>query len=523
MGWFSWLGSAKKAEPTLNADGLPVTGAPADWDSKQRFIPTDMRPSAIVVGAGIAGLHSAQELAQLGFKVTVVDERSDVALGATRYDHGVFGAGRAFAPTLWQMNCKAELFGSMFPMACRGLLGYETPPTMLANFGAVRWAYCRRRVETSGEHIQKAAAFLAKETESMMHKHMTDFPELQEAVIATTQVKPDAAAATAGGVMTTIDTVKWCTTLAGILTQRYNVDFLFKHEAVKLNFAMSSLSEYGHYLTLLPPAEYPGAEREASAINYDLMVLATGAGSNKLSWMSYPLPILAIGGYGIDVPHVAKGFEQVVDKFRRDGGFSTLCKGAIRVSAARPDEISGAPRIRVSGLASLYAADFFPVAGVAQSALAARANFVDKIDMPKVADDARDVEEFRFVRGVTPDGLPIVSRLGNVSNVFVVSGFGDDATLFAAGSAKIMSRLVTGRAVDGEDNPFALSRFKTFRPIFAESQMKGQNYIHGRERALMGWADTTLDPMWYKFRKTPQVKAFVDYFMSGEDMFDDNV
>jgi D-amino-acid dehydrogenase len=63
------------------------------------------------------------------------------------------------------------------------------------------------------------------------------------------------------------------------------------------------------------------------------------------------------------------------------------------------------------------------------------------------------------IRPMTPDGLPVVGRLGNLSNTYVSSGHGMQGITLGPGSALALSRMVLHGEVPDVLVPFAPQRF----------------------------------------------------------------
>lgn len=168
----------------------------------------------------------------------------------------------------------------------------------------------------------------------------------------------------------------------------------------------------------------------------DAYVLAVGAWTGELSRMfGEPLPVRPGKGYSIDTAPLP--LRSAVN----------LCEAKVAVTPL------GA-RLRLAGTMEF--------GGLDEDVDVVRADAVRRAPAAYFRDWSRVPAEAvarAGMRPMTPDGLPIIGRLGRLANTYVSTGHGMLGVTLAPGTAAALTELVVhGRAVP-ELTPFAASRF----------------------------------------------------------------
>lgn len=367
-----------------------------------------------------------------------------------------------------------------------------------------------------------------------------------------------------------IDTSRWCRTMADILEKEYGVEFKYSNIVTRMQWRVDDTTEW---VSSVVNTDMPTKKVFASAA--DLIVIAAGSMSilqrdNKAN-EGYKLPLLSVAGWGLDIPISMLG-ESAKSILLRSTSLDSLMPYQLsdsqfiramptppsapvplrKVGTVQKDNGEVAPvwervepregRLRISGLCSLLGDDvkrnvqappsecirvlsprlnqFVANAANKEQATLLKAASEGMLHMSQefaVNDAQSGVSGFRFSRGYTADGLPLISKLGNARNTFLVCGFGDDAALLAPGSAKYLSDMIMKKkpasAQDG--NPFSLDRFYKYDYLmkyddnfdtFQERWYKGENWMES-------FGQPIIDRLWTDFwNKGPGFSL-----MSGEE------
>ena len=269
--------------------------------------------------------------------------------------------------------------------------------------------------------------------------------------------------------------------------------FLYNFKVLRIKTQMSNGVEWAPFLVARdvsgPPTE------QADALPFDLIVICAGVKSRDLTWFTYPAPLLSFGGYALDIPASHSVVARLREKIpslvgnASPDGWLQVCR-ATRPRAAG-DVASGATPpgddvVRVAGLASLDESPLEPFSVESAARIIGRRlrlhHGIDRFAEECLATSAhleqRDasssvVTASRYSRAVTPDGLPIVSRLGMMKNVFMCTGFGDRSAMLAPGAARLVSHLVVARSAEDELTPYTLGRFKGWHYMHPTAFMAG--------------------------------------------------
>ena len=171
-------------------------------------------------------------------------------------------------------------------------------------------------------------------------------------------------------------------------------------------------------------------------IGADAYVLAAGAWTGPISrLLGVPLPVRPGKGYSIDVePYDLRSSVNLSDAKVAVTPLARNLRLAGTMEFAGLDEELNQVRIgAILRAPSAYFHDWTPPTGPVT---------------PKAG-----------IRPMTPDGIPVVGRLGNLSNTYVSSGHGMQGITLGPGSALALSRMVLHGEVPDVLVPFAPQRF----------------------------------------------------------------
>lgn len=181
-----------------------------------------------------------------------------------------------------------------------------------------------------------------------------------------------------------------------------------------------------------------GVETDAGSLAADAYVVAMGSYSPLLLRpLGMNLPVYPIKGYSITVPVADPALAPV----------STVLDETYKVATTRLDD-----RIRVGGTAE--------IAGYSRSLPPGRKGPLVK-SLTDLFPNAGDLSAATFwsgLRPMTPDGTPVIGQAGP-DNLYLNTGHGTLGWTMAAGSARVLADLMSGRAPEIESGDLALSRY----------------------------------------------------------------
>lgn len=256
-------------------------------------------PSAAVVGAGVAGVHVAYELAKLGFKVTVFERRGDIAGGETRFSLPFVGVG-LIEPSLARTAFRTEVLrGMMFPTACPDLIAREHLFNTLLNPVVYRWMWGRLRSCFSDSEVMTYTNNLSCVSHSVVCELVSKYPHLHQHVFAgpvTVLNERKEAAVTAHGEPLMVDPVGWTRALAEVCRRDYGVQFALGE---RLEDAVTYLKydvESTRSIRVSKPDPLHPEQRLFASEGYDVVVLAAGASTGTMTLPNSRLPVLGLSG-----------------------------------------------------------------------------------------------------------------------------------------------------------------------------------------------------------------------------------
>jgi D-amino-acid dehydrogenase len=169
----------------------------------------------------------------------------------------------------------------------------------------------------------------------------------------------------------------------------------------------------------------------------DRVVLAAGAWTGPVSRLfGQPLPVRPGKGYSVELPPLGlRGATNLWDAHVAITPFDHALRVAGTMEFGGLDE--NINQIRVDAI------------------LRAPATYLRDYEVPTAGITPR-----AGMRPMTPDGLPIIGRLGSLSNAFVSTGHGTLGVTLAPGSAAAITELVLRDHLSPLLDPFTSARFR---------------------------------------------------------------
>ncbi|GET93664.1 hypothetical protein, conserved [Leishmania tarentolae] len=256
-------------------------------------------PSAAVVGAGVAGVHVAYELAKIGFKVTVFERRGDIAGGETRFSLPFVGVG-LIEPSLVRTAFSREVLrGMVFPTACPDLIAREHVFNTLLNPVVYRWMWGRLRSCFSDSEVMAYTNNLSCVSHSVVCELVDKYPHLRQHVFkgpVRVLNEQGEAAVTAHAEPLMVDPVGWTRALAEVCRREYDVQFALGE---RLEDAVTYLKydvESTKSIRVSKPDPLHPERRLFAREGYDLVVLAAGASTGTMTLPNSRLPVVGLSG-----------------------------------------------------------------------------------------------------------------------------------------------------------------------------------------------------------------------------------
>ena len=186
-------------------------------------------------------------------------------------------------------------------------------------------------------------------------------------------------------------------------------------------------------------ARLEGVQTDAGRLVADAYLVALGSYSPLLLRpLGIRIPVYPVKGYSITVPIVdAAGAPE-----------STVMDETHKVAVTRLGD-----RIRVGGTAEL--------AGYSLKLHEARRHTLEHVvgDLFPRAGDLSQVDFWCGLRPMTPDGTPVVGPTG-IGNLYLATGHGTLGWTMAAGTARVIADLISGRAPEIDMEGLTLARYR---------------------------------------------------------------
>ncbi|KPA81679.1 putative mitochondrial hypothetical protein [Leptomonas pyrrhocoris] len=278
--------------------------APTSAEEAQKGVDLGERVSleahnAAVIGAGVAGVHVAYELANMGFKVTVFERRDDIAGGETQYSLPFVGVGLV-EPTLARATLRSEILRSvLFPAACPDLIAREHLFHTVLNPVMYRWMWGRLCSCFSDQEVLQYTNNLSRVSHTVVRDLVNKYPQLQKHVFAgpvTVLNEKKETAATAHSEPFMVDPVGWTRAMANICRSQLGVEFALgvrlEDTNTYLKYDVESMKSIR--VSKLDPLN-PNQRVFANEM-YDVVVLAAGSSTGTITLPNSRLPILGLSG-----------------------------------------------------------------------------------------------------------------------------------------------------------------------------------------------------------------------------------
>lgn len=415
----------------------------------------------IVLGGGVIGVSAAWQLAQDGHEVVVVDRQPAVALETSHANAGEISPGYSapWAGPGVPLKAIKWLLMRHRPLVIRPRLDLHLLRwclAMLRNCTAARYDENKSRMLRLAEYSRDCLEELRRHTGirydermqgtlqvfrtqrqldassadvAILERHGVSFRVLdrtgcmvQEPALAQVRDK------FVGGLLLpgdeTGDCFKFTRALAELAAAR-GVKF-------QLNTTIRRLQHEGGRVT--------GIETDRGPLSGDACLVALGSYSARLlRQVGIDIPVYPVKGYSITVPI-------------RDAAAapeSTVMDETYKVAVTRLGD-----RIRVGGTAEL--------AGYDLRLHDARRQTLEYVlgDLFPAGGDSSRTEFWCGLRPMTPDGTPIIGATG-LANLYIATGHGTLGWTMAAGTARIMADLISGRTPQIDLQGLTFARYRS--------------------------------------------------------------
>ncbi len=413
----------------------------------------------VVLGAGVIGVTSAWYLAQAGHDVTVVDRQPAAALETSFANAGEISPGYSTpwaAPGIpqkalrWmvQRHAPLVLHASVDPVRL-GWMG-----RMLRNCTADAYAVNKSRMMRVAEYSRAQLEALRTDT-GIRYDERTrgtlqlfrdakqvkavakDIAVLRADGVAYEELDVDGCIAAEPGLVHARDRLAGGLRLPGDETGDCHV-FTQALAALAADAGVTFLYDTTIHGLDGARGRIDAALTSAGRLTADAFVVALGSYSPAVvAPFGIRLPVHPVKGYSLTLP--------IVDESRAP--VSTVMDETYKVAITRLGD-----RIRVGGLAELAGFDL---------SLSPRRRATLAKSVGELFGGAGDLDRATFwtgLRPMTPDGTPIVGPTP-VSNLWVNSGHGTLGWTMAAGSARVLADLMSGRTPEIETGDLGYARY----------------------------------------------------------------
>jgi len=411
----------------------------------------------IVVGGGVIGVTTAYYLARAGVQVVLLDEKPDLALGASFANAGSMTASRAgpwASPRTLTKTLKGYLSDdsafrlglSVDPALWRWLFGF-TLAAFSTSSGAKRQAMIELGM-TSAREREQLDADLALEYGPIssglltLYNNSNDFDLARKDMKTLRNLGIDVQSLNSGECQTAEPTVAWdrVKVSGGILALSDTTADCRKFTLALAQKAvtMGVQVQYGVRVKSVRP-KHEGMCQIVTAdevLQADAVVVAAGINSRPLiNQLGLHLPMYPVKGYSVTVP-TPEGPKPKL----------TISDEAKKVFVSPFSE-----GLRAAGIADITGYDL----GIDSKRIDVVKRTLSTL-YPSVSIND-DSSVWAGLRAMTHDGPPLIFGVQN-SGIWINSGHGSLGWTFACGAAAMISRLVTTDQAEPENPFFGLSK-----------------------------------------------------------------
>lgn len=399
----------------------------------------------IVLGAGVIGVTTAYELARQGHEVTVVDRQDGPALETSFANAGEVSPGYSApwaAPGI-PMKALKWMFQTHAPLVLQpklDLARVEWVARMLANCTTAAYQRNKSRMVRLAEYSRDCLIGLRAETGVSYDERMQGTLQLFRTQKQVEAAEKDIAVLRADGVPFEVLDRAGCLAaepglagsadlIAGGLRlpgDETGDCFKFTNALADKARALGVAFRWGVSIDRLveTAGRISGVMTSDGFIMADGFVLALGSYSPRLAApFGMRLPVYPVKGYSITAP--------ILDEARAP--VSTVMDETYKVAITRLGD-----RIRVGGLAEIAGFDL----SLSPKRRATLEKSVDELFTG--GGDLKAATFWTGLRPMTPDGTPIVGA-STVPNLWLNTGHGTLGWTMAAGSARVLADVVSGR------------------------------------------------------------------------------
>ncbi len=419
----------------------------------------------VILGSGVVGVTSAWYLARAGHEVTVIDRQPAAALETSFANAGEISPGYSAPWAGPGVPAKAIkwLFMQHAPLIIQPKMDTDKIRWMLQMLGnctSKAYATNKSRMVRLAEYSRDSLTALRAET-------AITFDERQKGTLQLfrTQKQVDAAGKDIdvlrqGGVPFEVLDVAGCIAAepglarsahklaGGLRLPRDETGDCFKFTQGLAARAAEIGVTFRHGVSIdrlnIEGGRIASVSTSMGDITGDAFVLALGSYSPRLAApLGMRLPVYPVKGYSITVPIKDAALAPV----------STIMDETHKIAITRLGD-----RIRVGGMAEIAGYDL----SLSQKRKATLVHSVE--DLFGGAGDQSQASFWTGLRPMTPDGTPIIGK-STVPNLYLNTGHGTLGWTMAAGSAKVLTDMICGRATEIESGDLGLARYQRRAPL----------------------------------------------------------
>lgn len=414
----------------------------------------------VVLGSGVIGVTSAWYLAQQGHEVTVIDRQPAAAMETSFANAGEISPGYSApwaAPGIplkslkWMFMEHAPLIINPKPdmQKIRWML------QMLGNCTTAAYATNKARMVRLAEYSRDCLTELRADTGIAFDERQQGTLQLFRSQKQVDAAAKDIEVLRQGGVPFEVLDVQGCLAVepglanaagkiaGGLRLPKDETGDCFKFTQGLAALAATAGVRFRHGISITrlnrTADRITSVSTSEGEIAADAFVLALGSHSPALvADFGIRLPVYPVKGYSITVP--------VVDADRAP--VSTVMDETHKIAITRLGD-----RIRVGGMAEIAGYDL----SLSDKRKRTLQHSVE--DLFGGAGDQSQATFWTGLRPMTPDGTPVVGR-SPIGNLFLNTGHGTLGWTMAAGSGRLLSDIISGRATDIESRDLGYSRYQ---------------------------------------------------------------